>query len=413
MIYFVSGLPGAAKSEFAIGDIVVPELLDSRRLIVTNLAVMFGPWIDIGRRARPGMVEALQAKYGEDFDVSERIWLLDDSQIKRFFAHRGYLGNDGRRVEEVLPLEDDKRFRLKSESRGHLFIIDEAHEHFGARDWATTGKEALSYLSQHRRCGDTVVAVSQCVGNVEKQFRTLSQKTIWLTNGRFSRWGWFRSRDVIKVQEYASTPPSPMEHPVRSTTTSYDRDWVQGLYDTARGVGVTGRSRADFGVRAKGLHWAWAVPMIVAAMLGLWMFFRGGSAVGGKAVGNLLGAGKVAPGPGRGVAPGVSVASVAPVPVVSPAAVVLAASPVSAKKVWLDKSLLPWAVAWMSSKDSNGVPQSAVVTMSDRQMFSGRALQVVNGGLLLDGAFLSTVPTAASNLTAGVYVAPAVRSRLK
>jgi len=77
---------------------------------------------------------------------------------------------------------------------------------------------------------------------------------------------------------------------------------------------------------------------------------------------------------------------------------------------WLDKSALPWAVMWLSSKDSNGVPQSATVMLSDRQMFSGRELRVVNGGVLLDGAFLSTVPTGASNLTAGVEV-PAVKVR--
>lgn len=274
MIHFVAGKPGNGKSLFAAWLIIL-ELVFGRRPIVTNLALRLHPWVDGKGKARKGLIRFLEDEYGESFDAARRVLLLDDTQVKRFYAYRPLippLEGEERQIH-VIPQADDGRFRFTPDLPGCFQVVDEIHEHFGARDWQTTGREALSWGSQHRRAGDEMYAVTQVVNNVEKQFRGISQECIIMVNHGFRTVGMFRQPNIITLRVYSTTPPAPMEVPMRFERLKFNRQKVYEVYDTASGVGVTGR-KADIGTKAKGWPWWTVILLVLGGMVGLWLLIK-------------------------------------------------------------------------------------------------------------------------------------------
>jgi len=274
MIRFIGGKQGGGKSRVAVGRLV-EELRASNRFIVTNLALEFVPWVDGGKKARKGLINSLQEKYGDDFDAMQRIVLIDDSDVHRFFRCRPRV-NPGTGVREIhwIPECSDGRFRMDENCAGVCYIIDEAHEFFPAHEWEKVRVGCLSWGTQARRAGDEVYFLSQIIGNVAKPLRGLAQECLWVVNHRHLSLGWFRQFDKISIKSYATAPPAASDAPLYDTTLRDDREWIYGVYNTSKGVGVRGR-QADIGQRARGIHWTWSVAFVAAFILAVIFVFNG------------------------------------------------------------------------------------------------------------------------------------------
>jgi zona occludens toxin (predicted ATPase) len=89
-----------------------------------------------------------------------------------------------------------------------LVVIDEAHLWFNSRDWASTSRELLVYLTQSRKVLVDIIFISQSAQNMDKQFMRLIQY-IW------------RFKDMTKLK----IPGIGMQWPLQQILTlMYDHD---------------------------------------------------------------------------------------------------------------------------------------------------------------------------------------------
>src|SRR5882724_3239883 len=198
-VQFVSGKPGGGKSLYST-MLIIDELRLSRREIVTNVALRV-----------PELCHYLHEKYGSTFDAHQRITLLDEKDVFQFWLHRGrgvYVPGrrtisfeEGEKKGQSVTVPD---FVSVAEALGCvLYVIDEVHIFFGARQWATNGKDGFYYLSQHRKFGDDVICVTQHIGNVDKQFRSVAQDYTYLRNYYKERVGMFGSLSSFGRKTYS------------------------------------------------------------------------------------------------------------------------------------------------------------------------------------------------------------------
>jgi hypothetical protein len=310
MIRFVGGVTGGGKSLYAFTHILVPELLQGTRRVVTNL---------------PVRVDALQAYLDEHASapvhVLDRIRILDDSQMYQFFRYRG---SDASPVDLPVNLEGLPVFPAEGDG-GVLYILDELHIFFNAREWKKTGAGAIFYLSQHRKLSDDVICITQSIKNVDSQFRSLGATFSYVSNHRTATFRGFRRGSGFKVHTYLSPAVSANDVPVEITSFPLDRK-LADCYDTAAGVGMGSGKKADLGAKAKGLPLSvlyWAIP------LGALVFIGGGLWASQVVRGKLADIGQrklVEPPPASPVAAPASVVPAAPPPA-SPVAAAAPASP--------------------------------------------------------------------------------------
>lgn len=303
-IHIILGKPGSGKSMYATAR-VVRELVEGDRNIVTNLPL------------NPGRLnEYLQEKFpAQDFRVLQRLKMLTDDEMSFFWYFRGPAGgprpdtpcetvvtrgdeqppiipkrlmkpDEVRREFEAQRAWERERGTECSGDRGVAYFLDEAHIAFNARDWAELGRGALHYLSQHRKLGDVVWPVTQSVGNLDKQFRSVSEDFTTLRNEYTAKFGPFKGRGRFVRKTYLAEP-SPNAEPFETAAFTLDKAGLASCYDTARGIGVHG-SKADIGRRAKGIHIGWVIPaglLLALSCVGIpWAIAKGASSflTGGK-----------------------------------------------------------------------------------------------------------------------------------
>jgi len=283
-LHFVSGKPGGGKSLYSM-SLLQEELLHGQRVIVTNLPLNLGT-----------LNEYLTAEFPErTFNLHERIRVLsDETETGQFWLYRwpsqqiaAVSEEDwkkGERYQFGKPIVD-----VGEVDRGCLFIIDEIHLFFNSREWMNTGKGCLFYLSQHRKLGDDVIAVTQSIGNVDKQFRSLAQDFSYIRNLKKERKGVFRLPGFFIRSTYSQPfTGQPGVEPMEVRTFTLQPTKLASCYNTAAGVGVLGRSGADRTERVKGLPW-WVMILIVVAACGAvammpTLLARGVGAVGKSSV---------------------------------------------------------------------------------------------------------------------------------
>jgi len=257
-IHFISGKPRGGKSLYAV-KLVIDELLFGNRPVYTNLALKLPELNEYIQRVYPrwmsGREEVRRLAEGAAYVPSgiARVRLLDDDEAGRFWTLRpggvciGQLTkkdwNAGKRPDYSVVADE-----------GVFYLIDEIHNYFGARQWSLTGQDVLFYLSQHGKLGDTLVCVTQSVGNVDKQFRSVTQDYTYLRNLAKEKYGKFRMPQLFIRKTFAS-PPSDHSTPMESGSFRLDVSGLCSVYDTARGVGIHARG-ADTAERKRGLHWS-------------------------------------------------------------------------------------------------------------------------------------------------------------
>lgn len=253
-IHFISGKPGGGKSLYSV-RLIVEELLAGHRVVITNV---------------PLKLDALHAYVQQQagdrvVDVIGRVWILDDDQTKEFWTYRPNGVRISRLSQSRWQAGEVPSYKAVNDS-GVMYVIDEVHNFFGSRQWAETGRDVLFYLSQHRKLGDTVVCITQAVGNVDKQFRSVTQDFTYIRNLSKERIGAFRLPGIFLRSTYPS-PPTETAVPMERGRFTLDVSGIAGCYDSAAGVGIHGRM-ADMGERKKGLPW-WA--FFVALTLVVWL----------------------------------------------------------------------------------------------------------------------------------------------
>jgi Zonular occludens toxin (Zot) len=284
MIHFISGKPGAGKSLYCM-RLIVDELRRSNRPIVTNLPIKIGELNDY-----------LQ---DDPCDVVGRVFLIDDDEMGRFWEFRG--------SRKAVYTNDS--YKVEADDIGVFYVLDELHIKFNARAWASTGKGALFYLSQHRKIGDDVICATQSINNVDKQFRSVAQDFTYISNNSKKRLGPFRLPPLFSRSTYLQ----PKTGNEIACLTGYFRLDIQGLarcYDTAAGVGVIGRSGADTKQKVGGLAWYWAFGALGLISLGVFWAAK----LGATGMTSLLGGFPSAPAIVSAVVP--SVTNLPPSPLV-------------------------------------------------------------------------------------------------
>lgn len=226
-IHVILGKPGSGKSLYATSR-VLEELINGNRNIVTNLPIHLGRLNEYVQILHPNL----------DCRLVQRLRLLDDDEIKSFWEFRGPDGDKG--------------------ENGVAYFLDEAHIAFNAREWATLGKKALHYLSQHRKLGDVVWPITQAAPNLDKQFRSVAEDFTVLRNEYTAKYGVFKGRGRFVRKSFNSEPTANGE-PFETATFTLDKKGIASCYDTAKGIGVHG-SKADIGRKTKGINILWVVP---------------------------------------------------------------------------------------------------------------------------------------------------------
>jgi len=259
-IHIVYGPGGAGKSLYQLTEILIPQLRETKRNIITNLP------LNLGR-----LNEYLEQKYpGENLRPLERIRVLTTKECGTFWRIRGplkwtlgthpvncYACPD--MVEDVSPY-------------GVCYIIDEAGDvGFSAVAWAenigrsSRAVECLHYLDQQRKHSDDSFFSTngRAPGAIAKGFRDKAHFFIKLKNNRLAILGPFRGSDDFRWEKYTMEPtPSNGAEPVAAGKFVLDAKGSASCYRTQDGNGVQGNG-ADIGARAKGWSIYWVFPIFI------------------------------------------------------------------------------------------------------------------------------------------------------
>lgn len=268
-ISFYTGKPGGGKTYKAV-DMIVKELRSTQRNIVTNVALNL-----------PELAQYLHDTYGETFNMRERIRILSEEDLSQFWRFYGPHSDQkitGKKLvphhsapktkgEEVrMVCRDD--FDCRNGQPAVFYVLDEIHTAFNARNWQNTGDDVLYYNSQHRKLGDDVIAITQSLGNVDKQFKSVAQEFVVIRNHGKEKLpllgGIFRSVGIFSTSSYLDVP-SPGGGSLCQETKVFRLD-VKGLancYNTAAGVGIHSHSGGDKNAKASGLHPAWVIVFLI------------------------------------------------------------------------------------------------------------------------------------------------------
>lgn len=256
MITFICGKPGGGKSLTALREMALALDDPAGPFIVTNLSLRLA---------------SIMHRWGIDTAMN-RIRILDDYEIGEF-----YLARKCDEGEFEIPLHTPAGLGYEVPDlgchqldavveRGTLYIIDEVHVHFHARQWQRVGMATQFWATQHRKINDRVLLLTQKIEQVEKQLRNLGQE-YWLCENLAKKAGpvkWVKHSSKIKVHRYLSPNPQS-EKQADSFEFPLDPSLFE-LYDTSGGVGVRARGIKETDGAKKGLN---VKLFLVLALVGI------------------------------------------------------------------------------------------------------------------------------------------------
>jgi hypothetical protein len=264
-VFYICGKPGGGKTYIGVKQIC-EELADpkSNRFIVTNIALKM-----------PELAEWCHQHCQHEVNLSERIRILDDVETGEFWLYEpGREFQARREIKMRRRTMDVPDFEDRAE-RGCLYVIDEVHVYFGARDWQATGGDATFFLSQHRKLNCDVVMITQHPEQTDKALRRLAQEYMSVRNLLREPILGFNLGTLFGAFRYVRTlnsPQSPNPAAFESGFVSLNPEEIGKLYDTTAGVGIAGRVAPPSGPK-RGRHVAWLLlPIGVVVALGIYGF---------------------------------------------------------------------------------------------------------------------------------------------
>lgn len=299
-LHFLLGKKGSGKSMIAV-KMLIGVLIHTNRVIVTNLPLHMGELVDFIRQRYPRFYDHSNIKdrvtliteakilkrfwltLGNDWwipDVSKRDWELGQRLDYRTAYRWVHTGSDVKHRQPIADLslveiqsylkQDPPEIEacLISELPPVQFIIDEIQNIFAARSFMQTSPGALFFLSQQRHLGADVIAISQNIDLVDKEFRDLADDFLFMVNWGRKQKSWFRLPKIMTWAKY-DMKPGPGIKPMLSGTMRVDIDGLGQLYDTSAGVGIEGGLNADTKEKPPGIHWGWFILLLV--IIGYWL----------------------------------------------------------------------------------------------------------------------------------------------
>jgi hypothetical protein len=264
-VFYICGKPGGGKTYIGVKQIC-EELADpmSNRFIVTNIALKM-----------PELAEWCHNHCKHEVNLAERIRILDDVETGEFWLYEPSREFQGRReIKMRRRTMDVPDFEDRAE-RGCLYVIDEVHVYFGARDWQATGGDATFFLSQHRKLNCDVVMITQHPEQTDKALRRLAQEYMSVRNLLREPILGFNLGTLFGAFRYVRTlnsPQSPNPAAFESGFVSLNPEEIGKLYDTTAGVGIAGRVAPPSSPK-RGRHVAWLLlPIGIAICLGIYGF---------------------------------------------------------------------------------------------------------------------------------------------
>lgn len=179
-IFALTGKPGAGKSYFATRCIIAEIVKGNNRTIVTN--------VPINRTKLRDYVK-------KDFNLYDLETFTDN---RFFFSNRGHYNLTIDNASENL----DFGQILQDDDEGVLYIIDEAHLYFNARNWKHMLGATLSYITFIRHIGDTCIYMCQKFSDIDSQFRGKTQAFHLLRNLDKERFGMFKRGSGFRCYQY-------------------------------------------------------------------------------------------------------------------------------------------------------------------------------------------------------------------
>lgn len=272
MIHFVTGKPGGGKSLFAVGQII-EELRTSNRLIATNL------------RLRLDELEAhMQREYGENRAGSlagepwtARVRLLTDLEAKRFWLYpangcditeRTQEGETNDKGVAQIDFPNWAQFPEVAE-RGVFWVVDEVHDHFGAREWQKTHRDGIYWASKHRHLRQDALLLTQHPELVDKNFRRLAQDFTVLRNfGNEPMLGFSLPKRFRRATYLNEKRPGDTQPPMQSGWFKMDMK-VATCYYTHGTTGILSRTDVVES-KGKGRSIWWLAVWVLAFVAALW-----------------------------------------------------------------------------------------------------------------------------------------------
>ncbi len=179
-IFGLTGKPGAGKSYFATRLIIAEITKGMNRPIVTNV---------------PINEKKLREYVQKDFYYYPLETYTDN---KTFFTNRGYykieIDNHDANID-FKPL-------LKEDDEGVLYIVDEAHLYFNARNWKQMPQCTISYAKTIRHVGDSLIWMSQKYSDIDAQLRGTTQAFHLLRNLEKEKLGFFKRGTGFRCYQY-------------------------------------------------------------------------------------------------------------------------------------------------------------------------------------------------------------------
>jgi len=258
MIEFILGKTGSGKSYLAVKTVADILVNEPEVHILTNLSLDLAR-LNVLLKERFPTIEP---------DVVGRVHFLSDEQCRKFYLYR----EPGNVLEPTTPAQQKELvfpdFDGASKRSGApiVYVIDEAHIFFDAREWAQVGPTLNFFASQHRKFRvHRIILITQFLDQVEKRLRNHSVKFTECVNYGVRRLALWKLPKVFRTLETYKAPPCPSE-----TSANYRIDpALADCYDTSAGVGVSGGNGPEK-VRRKGLPF-WTLPAAaLAAAVALW-----------------------------------------------------------------------------------------------------------------------------------------------
>lgn len=238
----ITGQPGNGKTLCAMHYIFEFLKADPKNVCVTNIVLRDGDLHGYMRENNLG-------------DSWEKMLRLKSENVPAFYAEDGreFLTTKTGNVEPV---------KIK---RSLLFVIDECHLYWNARKWSESSSAVLSYISQHRHLGDTIVLITQHPEQVDKAFRRLVDEYWLITNLSKRRVLGFRGPDGWFSRAVYFKPPSIMDRPAEKVRFRLNTG-IEKTYDTSAGKGF-GDAVADTGQKKRGIPFVWGMAVVGVVLI--------------------------------------------------------------------------------------------------------------------------------------------------
>lgn len=251
----IIGKKGGGKTYYALLKYIMRELVYGVRPVCTTVA------LDL-----PELSAYLAFKYPHrNIDVTKRVRLLTRDEGRKFWLHRGPGVDIVDVSDSVYDNGGNPDYTSVAEKGGVVYVLDEVHVDFDARNWAKIGRGLTYYNSQERKLIDDQVFITQHLALVDKRVKDFSQEFVVCRNYRYEKFLTFLSKGSHMEAKHFSAVPNlnAVIEPLPDEKHTFRIDAALArCYDTTQGIGFKGVGKPDTQNKSRRLPW-WSIFALV------------------------------------------------------------------------------------------------------------------------------------------------------